>query len=152
MPGMHHCFLDWIEAHKDDPNQKKHGGIIMLQENDPLISKAQKVCMRTGSLLVWDSRLAHANFPNDSNQFRIVQYLSFFPDPHDEAQRKERLEVFIDRAQYLVERERLKQKKAAVAFEVSAKQTKDEAVEIHMKFPDILTQLGKRVIGLTKWE
>jgi hypothetical protein len=35
--------------------------------------------IRKGCLLVWDSRLPHGNFPNNSNSMRIVQYLHMAP-------------------------------------------------------------------------
>jgi hypothetical protein len=35
--------------------------------------------IRKGSLLIWDSRLPHGNFPNNSNSMRIVQYLHMAP-------------------------------------------------------------------------
>ncbi|CAF3981515.1 unnamed protein product, partial [Rotaria sp. Silwood1] len=35
--------------------------------------------IRKGSLLVWDTRLPHGNYPNNSNQMRIIQYLHMAP-------------------------------------------------------------------------
>jgi len=37
--------------------------------------------MRKGSILLWDSRLPHGNWPNDSKEFRIVQYTGMYPVP-----------------------------------------------------------------------
>jgi len=41
--------------------------------------------MRPGSLLMWDSRTPHGNFPNESSDFRIVQYTGMFPVPWKDA-------------------------------------------------------------------
>ena len=35
-----------------------------------------QISMRAGSLLVWDSRLPHGNYPNESDKFRMVQCIS----------------------------------------------------------------------------
>lgn len=40
---------------------------------------AEKIPVRAGSLIVWSSDLIHANCPNDSERFRMVQYMKMFP-------------------------------------------------------------------------
>lgn len=35
--------------------------------------------MKKGSLLVWNSLLLHANYPNNSSNFRAVQYIRMLP-------------------------------------------------------------------------
>ena len=35
-----------------------------------------QISMRAGSLLVWDSRLLHRNYPNEADKFRVVQCIS----------------------------------------------------------------------------
>jgi len=40
---------------------------------------AVRVPVRRGTLLIWDSRLPHSNFPNDSSHFRMVQYVTMVP-------------------------------------------------------------------------
>ena len=53
--------------------------------------------MRAGSLLIWDSRLPHGNYPNESSQFRMVQYITFFPaGEKTEDERLKRIEPYID--------------------------------------------------------
>lgn len=37
-----------------------------------------------GSLLLWDSRTPHGNWPNESSQWRMVQYTGMFPAPDDQ--------------------------------------------------------------------
>lgn len=45
---------------------------------DYIQEQAQKVALRAGSLLIWSSELPHCNYPNDSDRFRMVQYLKMF--------------------------------------------------------------------------
>eukprot|EP00656_Telonema_subtile_P044920 TRINITY_DN51189_c0_g1_i1.p1 TRINITY_DN51189_c0_g1~~TRINITY_DN51189_c0_g1_i1.p1 ORF type:complete len:167 (+),score=20.59 TRINITY_DN51189_c0_g1_i1:146-646(+) len=46
----------------------------------------QKVTMRAGSVVLWDSRLPHGNFPNESGKWRLCQYLGFHPAPSTRTQ------------------------------------------------------------------
>jgi len=32
--------------------------------------------LRKGSILIWDSRLPHGTYPNDSSNFRLIQYIN----------------------------------------------------------------------------
>jgi len=46
--------------------------------NDAMQTQAQGISLRAGSLLIWSSELPHCNYPNNSNRFRIVQYVKMF--------------------------------------------------------------------------
>jgi len=46
-------------------------------KTDPVIQYIQKCPIRAGGLLIWDSRLPHNNYPNDSERPRIVQYIHY---------------------------------------------------------------------------
>jgi ectoine hydroxylase-related dioxygenase (phytanoyl-CoA dioxygenase family) len=39
----------------------------------------EKITVRAGSLVIWRGEMAHCNYPNASNKFRMVQYLKMFP-------------------------------------------------------------------------
>ena len=54
-------------------------GNIQVPLNHPIRTHIQKISMRRGSLLVWNSLLAHANYPNNSSNFRAVQYIRMLP-------------------------------------------------------------------------
>jgi hypothetical protein len=43
--------------------------------------QVKKVSIRAGSLLVWNSELPHCNYPNNSQCFRLNQYVKMFPCP-----------------------------------------------------------------------
>jgi len=40
---------------------------------------AQKITMRAGSLVIWNSCMPHCNFSNDSSNLRMCQYIKMFP-------------------------------------------------------------------------
>ena len=67
-------FDSWSENHPWDDRR-----IVpyMIDKTSPLNDRTVKVLMPKGSLLVWDSRLPHQNFPNQSSGFRMVLYLTF---------------------------------------------------------------------------
>lgn len=44
-----------------------------------MFDQVQPITSRAGSLIVWRSEQPHCNYPNDSQQFRINQYVKMFP-------------------------------------------------------------------------
>lgn len=72
IPGFH---KEWHEYCKlDRPDQH------VCPFTSPKDPRAEKVFVRPGSLIIWDSRLPHCNYPNESKEyFRLVQYITYFP-------------------------------------------------------------------------
>ena len=58
---------------------------LEVPKSDPMQAWTQPVPMRAGSLLVWNSELPHCNYANDSDKFRMVQYVKCFPRPSSSA-------------------------------------------------------------------
>lgn len=80
VPGSHRVIQGWAnrngEAVRDAQLQSPESNTqLRLPPDDPLKLHAQKAPIRRGSLLIWDARVAHCNFPNDSENMRIVQYI-----------------------------------------------------------------------------
>lgn len=80
VPGSHQVVRGW--AHRNDKvigdarlASPESNAQLHLPPDDPLKRHAQKAPIRRGSLLIWDARLAHCNFPNNSERMRIVQYI-----------------------------------------------------------------------------
>ncbi len=72
----------WAEHHLSTPvadNCNDDRTFVSVPKNDPMIAQAVPIPVRAGSLLVWDSRQPHCNYGNDSDQFRMVQYIKAFP-------------------------------------------------------------------------
>lgn len=89
VPGFQHQFFEWGEKNKNDYGARedvKKRNFIEVPDDDQMRQHIQKVPMRSGSLLVWNSMLPHGNFPNESqNEFRMVQYIKMIPvdDPRE---------------------------------------------------------------------
>jgi hypothetical protein len=85
VPGFHNAeYADYCRRNPIDDD------VCMLpdEERAAVEHRAEKVCARPGSLLVWDSRLPHANYPNDSKtRFRMVQYVTYYPSFQDSEKR-----------------------------------------------------------------
>jgi len=85
IPGFTHCFNQWAKLNQ---HRRSEGSLIDFPTlSDPAMQSLTKITMRPGSLVIWDSRTPHGNFPNDSANFRIVQYLTFYPQPSAEEKR-----------------------------------------------------------------
>jgi hypothetical protein len=82
VPGFQHFIQTWTKQNEQlclDTNINGDPTTIQISKDDPIREHIQRMPIRKGSLLVWDSRLPHGNFPNNSNGMRIVQYLHMAP-------------------------------------------------------------------------
>jgi len=80
VPSFHKHIEEWARANSEYYATKFAArDFVSVPENDPLCDQGVKVPVRAGSLVIWDSRLPHCNFPNDSDKFRYVQYVKMFP-------------------------------------------------------------------------
>lgn len=82
VPGFQHYINTWTKQNQEACFDSNKGGdptTVQIPENDPIRQHIQRMPIRKGSLLVWDNRLPHGNFPNNSNAMRIVQYLHMAP-------------------------------------------------------------------------
>jgi hypothetical protein len=48
---------------------------VQIPKDDPIRKDIQKMPIRKGSLLIWNSRLPHGTYQNYSNRFRMIQYM-----------------------------------------------------------------------------
>eukprot|EP01004_Peranema_trichophorum_P004530 NODE_3447_length_1349_cov_23.266721_g3009_i0.p1 GENE.NODE_3447_length_1349_cov_23.266721_g3009_i0~~NODE_3447_length_1349_cov_23.266721_g3009_i0.p1 ORF type:complete len:386 (+),score=81.51 NODE_3447_length_1349_cov_23.266721_g3009_i0:57-1160(+) len=79
VPGFHQVIEKWTEKYKDHclkSNSTMDPTTVQIPQEDTVTwSCVQRVPVRAGSLVIWDSRLPHGNFPNNCDKFRIVQYV-----------------------------------------------------------------------------
>jgi hypothetical protein len=92
LTGFHRCFQDWqrslgeISRHMPSRSEElghlvwrgKGTGSYILGQKDVLHKFKQKINMRAGSLLIWDQRIVHGSVQNDSNNFRLAQFVKAF--------------------------------------------------------------------------
>ena len=83
VPGFHKILSKWRTIYYDDIKAKVSQNRYQFNINDPIIKHAVKITSRKGSLLIWNAKLPHSNFPNNSNIPRMVQFIKYarFNDP-----------------------------------------------------------------------
>lgn len=77
IPGFHKYLLKWADDRKNELSRVPD--FFNIPKDDEIQNYTQKIPVRAGSLIIWNSMLPHCNFPNDSDQPRICQYLKHFP-------------------------------------------------------------------------
>jgi len=78
VPGSHKIFRAWAREHPQLSKQmlSPEGPMqLQLPDGDPLKKLGVTAPIREGDLLIWDTRLAHCNYPNNSGSPRLVQYI-----------------------------------------------------------------------------
>lgn len=82
IPGSHKFMETWktqnIELCRTSAGTGD-GSTVWLTKNDPLYKYVQKFPVKKGSMLIWDNRIFHGNYPNKSKNFRMVQYIHAAP-------------------------------------------------------------------------
>ncbi|CAF5182233.1 unnamed protein product, partial [Rotaria sp. Silwood1] len=80
--GFQYYIVTWTKQNEKVCLRSNDSGdptTVQIPRDDPIREHIQRMPIREGSLLVWDTRLPHGNYPNNSNQMRIIQYLHMAP-------------------------------------------------------------------------
>ncbi len=119
--GFHKCFHKWVGSlgpmathiHPGSVDsghlvwRGKGSGSYIFAPNDPLHIFKQRVTMRLGSFLIWDQRVVHGSAQNNSDNFRIAQFIKGFRrQPVGKTRlckRAKRLNAEIERNQCLID-------------------------------------------------
>jgi len=72
-------FERWAEENPPQTPDMRGRTLVRVPLEDPVQSRARKVLAPAGSVIVWDSRTPHCNYPNDDHTFRACQYVSYEP-------------------------------------------------------------------------
>jgi len=75
VPGFHKHLKDYALSLTTGIT----GDNIQIARDDPIRNYIQKVPVRQGSICIWNTMTPHANFPNNSSNFRFVQYCRMAP-------------------------------------------------------------------------
>lgn len=80
VPGSHTLVRGWAHANaevvSDQQIYSPESSVqLPLPKGDPLRAHAQPAPIRAGDLLIWNAKLLHCNYPNDSDRLRMVQYI-----------------------------------------------------------------------------
>ena len=79
VPGSHNVCIEWARQHvtNNSVNGERNTAwnTIEVPRDDPLHGLVRKVPLRKGSLVIWSALLFHDNYPNQSHNWRAVQYV-----------------------------------------------------------------------------
>ena len=94
VPGFHQHAREYAQAMKPQLEPlRKLCTFVSVPQGDKLFEQYQKVPVKAGSLIVFNSMLPHANQPNDSERFRICQYIKMVPRKGSETFQKMRSSI-----------------------------------------------------------
>ncbi|KAJ3037035.1 WD repeat-containing protein 26 [Rhizophlyctis rosea] len=79
VPRFHTRFADYFSTQSPPANNTPTSPSYNFPRNHELMSQAQRVTSRAGSLIVWDQTLPHGSFSNESGRPRAAQFLRLFP-------------------------------------------------------------------------
>ncbi|MCH2118528.1 MAG: phytanoyl-CoA dioxygenase family protein [Pirellulales bacterium] len=126
IPGFHHKLQTWLKRLPADVDPRQ-------AVRDAYAQQAVFVEGQAGDLIVWHSELPHGSSENTSNRPRIAQYISMSParDDLDEL-RQERIQAWQERLTGLGQNQ--------------------PGQEHHQGKTARLTPLGRKLLGLDRWE
>ena len=125
VPGFHRDFIEWVKTQPADRDPTR-----------PDLTDLKPVAIpgKAGDLLIWHSLLPHGNSRNTSERPRWCQYISASPNrEEDESLRQLRISLWRDRMH-------------------PAQFPGDPRGVERMRGPARLTPLGRKLLGLDRWE
>jgi ectoine hydroxylase-related dioxygenase (phytanoyl-CoA dioxygenase family) len=133
VPGFHKKPLleEWVAAQPEGRSPR-----VPALDRLPQGMKVTPIPMKAGDLLIWDRRLAHGNGHNVSDKPRLAQYITMSPAREDnEEARQTRITMW---------RDRLPPKGDAFPGDPRGVEQQNPPAE--------LTPLGRKLLGLDRWE
>lgn len=81
VPGSHNCYMNQWAGDNEKPKDYDMTSYrsVKIAADDPAQQLAQKIPVKAGDMVVFDSRLLHGTFPNESSSMRLVQYVRMMP-------------------------------------------------------------------------
>ncbi|KYQ88466.1 WD repeat protein [Tieghemostelium lacteum] len=83
VPGFNHIFVDYFtNVKKATPGKvidTKANPSYNFNSKELPYRYAKRISMRQGSMVIWDQRMPHGSFSNQSNRPRMAQFLKIFP-------------------------------------------------------------------------
>jgi len=79
VPGFHNDFESWYYGNQTTLCKIATSPSVGFSSKQHWLNKyAQRISMRAGSVVIWDSRLPHGSIPNNSSNMRVAQFIKLF--------------------------------------------------------------------------
>jgi hypothetical protein len=125
IPGFHRKLEAWLKSLPSDADPRK-----VIRERS---AEAIPISGKAGDLIIWHSALPHGSSPNSSTRPRLAQYITMSPAPeNNEEARQLRITGWRERLTGLGKHQKEK--------------------EHHYGKTAELTPLGRKLLGLDRWE
>lgn len=126
VPGFNNTFEEWVKTQPEDRNPR-HPDLADLE--------VKSIAGKAGDLLIWHRLLAHGNGHNTSDKPRLAQYITMSPAPKDnEEGRQARIKAWQER-------------RPMSNWPGDARDWEHEKQETA-----VLTELGRKLLGVDLWE
>jgi len=126
VPGFNNTFEEWVKTQPEDRNP---------HQPDLADLQVKSIAGNAGDLLIWHRLLAHGNGHNTSDKPRLAQYITMSPAPKDsEEARQGRIKAWQER-------------RPLSNWPGDSRDWEHERQE-----PAVLTELGRKVLGVDLWE
>lgn len=101
VPGFHRRWHEWGVAHPEGSVLDTHGrrmtqfhgrgNPFLVPDDDSIQAHVVRVLAPRGSLVLWDGRLPHQNYPNRGHDFRVIHYLDYIRALPTEVEERRRM-------------------------------------------------------------
>ena len=126
VPGFNNTFEEWVKTQPEDRNP---------HQPDLADLQVKSIAGKAGDLLIWHRLLAHGNGHNKSDKPRLAQYITMSPAPKDsEEARQGRIKAWQER-------------RPLSNWPGDSRDWEHERQE-----PAVLTELGRKLLGVDLWE
>jgi hypothetical protein len=126
VPGFNNTFEEWVKTQPEDRNP---------HQPDLADLQVKSIAGKAGDLLIWHRLLAHGNGHNTSDKPRLAQYITMSPAPKDsEEARQGRIKAWQER-------------RPLSNWPGDSRDWEHERQE-----PAVLTELGRKLLGVDLWE
>jgi hypothetical protein len=126
VPGFNNTFEEWVKTQPEDRNP---------HQPDLADLQVKSIAGKAGDLLIWHKLLAHGNGHNTSDKPRLAQYITMSPAPKDnEEARQGRIKAWQER-------------RPMSNWPGDSRDWEHERQE-----PAVLTELGRKLLGVDLWE
>jgi ectoine hydroxylase-related dioxygenase (phytanoyl-CoA dioxygenase family) len=126
VPGFNNTFEEWVKTQPEDRNP---------HQPDLADLQVKSIAGNAGDLLIWHRLLAHGNGHNTSDKPRLAQYITMSPAPKDnEEARQGRVKAW-------------QQRRPMSNWPGDSRDWEHERQE-----PAVLTELGRKLLGVDLWE
>ncbi|MGY8827649.1 MAG: phytanoyl-CoA dioxygenase family protein [Candidatus Latescibacterota bacterium] len=126
VPGFNNTFEEWVKTQPEDRNP---------HQPDLADLQVKSIAGKAGDLLIWHKLLAHGNGHNTSDKPRLAQYITMSPAPKDnEEARQGRIKAWQER-------------RSMSNWPGDSRDWEHERQE-----PAVLTELGRKLLGVDLWE